>query len=333
SSSTIFQGLYGKQQISGSMPSDFYDIVLDNLTPQPAFELSGDIMISGRAEFKGGIVNGDDFGGLVRFQSGATHRKVGDHSFVDGPVLKVGGEHFIYPTGDDGVFRTASISNTGEIRNGFELQYFLRNSDLQFPHLNKEVTIDLINNKEYWVVDQISGDTDLVLTLSWDERTTPAALLEENSGQELHIVRWDDFNQIWVDEGGAIDTGERIVTSAISGFGVFTLAKVLVEVIPTEDLTVFNGMSPNGDGLNDFFYIKGLELFPENSVQIYDRWGAKVFEVNGYDNNGTRFEGYANGGGRYKNKAKLPNGTYFYLIKYKSGIAKKNLPGYLYINH
>lgn len=333
SSSTVFQGLYGKQQISGSMPSDFYNIVLDNLTQLPAFELSGDIMISGRAEFKGGIVNGDDFGGLVRFQSGATHRRAGDHSFVDGPVLKVGGEHFVYPTGDNGVFRTVSIANTGEIDNGFEVQYFLQNSDSQFPHLNKEVTIDLINNKEYWVVDQITGDTDLALTLSWDERTTPYTLLEEKTGQELHIVRWDDTNQLWVDEGGVANLDEKIVTASVSGFGIFTLARVLVEEAPKDDLIVYNGVSPNGDGLNDFFYIKGIELFPENSVEIYDRWGVKVYEIKGYDNDASRFDGYSPNKGGYKNDELLPVGTYFYIIKYKGGSATRDLSGYLHINY
>src|SRR5690606_12999496 len=161
---TLFQGMYGKQQITGSIPSDFYNILLDNPAAQPAFELSGDIMISGRAEFMNGIVDGNDFGGLVYFESGATHRKVGDHSFVDGPVYKAGNENFIYPIGDQEIFRMASKANGGEIGDGFTGQYFLENSNSIHPHLNKEVTIDLIDNAEYWVVDRAAGNSDIVLT-------------------------------------------------------------------------------------------------------------------------------------------------------------------------
>src|SRR5690606_36863729 len=329
---TLFQGRYGKQKITGSMPSDFYDILLDNPAAQPAFELSGDIIISGKAEFKDGIVDGNDFGGLVSFQSGATHRKVGDHSFVDGPVLKSGDENFIYPIGDREIFRMASIANGGEIEDGFKAQYFFQNSNTQHPHLNKEVTIDLIDNAEYWVVDRTVGNSDLVLTLSWDERTTPSALLEDKTGQELHIVRWDDVSQMWIDEGGVANEDQRIVTTAVSGFGVFTLAKVLVEDTPEENLIVYNGLSPNGDGRNDFFYIKGIELYPDNTVEIYNRWGVKVFETNGYDNNASRFDGYSHGRATFNNNELLPVGTYFYIIKYKEGNSMRDLSGYLYIN-
>lgn len=329
---TLFQGRFGKQKISGGMPSDFYHILLDNPAAQPAFELSGDIIISGRAEFKDGIIDGQDFGGLVSFQSGASHRGVGDHSFVDGQVLKGGNEYFVFPIGDQEIFRMASKANGGEIGDGFTGQYFLENSNSIHPHLNKEVTIDLIDNAEYWVVDRAAGNSDIVLTLSWDERTTPSELLVDKTGQELHIVRWDDGSQMWVDEGGVSNEEQRIVTTAVSGFGVFTLAKVLVEDTPEENLIVYNGLSPNGDGRNDFFYIKGIELFPDNTVEIYNRWGVKVYETKGYDNNASRFDGYSRGRATFNNNELLPVGTYFYIIKYKEGNSIRDLSGYLYIN-
>lgn len=329
---TLFQGRYGKQRITGSMPSEFYDILLDNPAQQPAFELSGDIMIWGRAEFNNGIIDGNDFGGLVSFQSEASHRKVGDHSFVDGPVYKEGNENFIYPIGDQEIFRMASIAKGGEISDGYTAQYFLQNSNAQHPHLNKEVIIDLIDDAEYWVVDRTVGNSDIVLTLSWDERTTPSELLVDKTGQELHIVRWDDGSQMWVDEGGVSNEEQRIVTTAVSGFGVFTLAKVLVEDTPEENLIVYNGLSPNGDGRNDFFYIKGIELYPDNTVEIYNRWGVKVFETKGYDNQTSRFDGYSHGRATFNSNEKLPVGTYFYIIKYKDGNSMRDLSGYLYIN-
>lgn len=53
---------------------------------------------------------------------------------------------------------------------------------------------------------------------------------------------------------------------------------VLGEVIPP------NVFTPNGDGRNDMLVFKFLEFYSNNSLQIYNRWGNKVFEANGYRN-------------------------------------------------
>jgi gliding motility-associated-like protein len=62
-----------------------------------------------------------------------------------------------------------------------------------------------------------------------------------------------------------------------------------------------NVMTPNGDGLNDIFLIKGLELFDESKVQIFDRWGNVVFSSDDYENT---WDG-----------GELPEGTYYYILE------------------
>ncbi|WP_161554598.1 gliding motility-associated C-terminal domain-containing protein [Sinomicrobium soli] len=329
---TLFQGIYGKQRISGNMPSDFYNILFDNPASQPAFELSGDISISGLAGFKDGIVDGDAFGGLVTFQQGATHDRVADQSFVDGQVRKIGNEAFVYPIGDEKMYRRAATTGPANPDDHFTSQYILENSDTRYPHLEKEVVIDRIDDAEYWEINRTNGNSSVVLTLSWDNRTTPAGLLAEETGRDLHIVRWDEISGQWVDEGGVANVEEKTVTTAVSGYGIFTFAKVLVEDTPEHDLIVYNGVSPNGDGRNDFFFIKGLERYPDNTVEIYNRWGVKVYEGRGYDNSAIRFDGYSHGRATVNSNKMLPTGTYFYIIKYKEGNATRDLSGYLYIN-
>ena len=66
-----------------------------------------------------------------------------------------------------------------------------------------------------------------------------------------------------------------------------------------------NTMTPNGDGANDTFFIQNIETFPNNDLTIYNRWGAKVFETTGYNND---WNGTFNG-------KPLPVGTYYYHIK------------------
>lgn len=73
------------------------------------------------------------------------------------------------------------------------------------------------------------------------------------------------------------------------------------------DVIVYNGFTPNGDGVNDFWIIDNIEKHPNNNVYIYNRWGNKIFETSQYNNTSNNWDGKLNG------KAVTP-GTYFYII-------------------
>ena len=45
---------------------------------------------------------------------------------------------------------------------------------------------------------------------------------------------------------------------------------------------IFNAVSADGNGENDFFFVNGISNWPDNNVQIFNRWGVKVFEADGY---------------------------------------------------
>jgi gliding motility-associated-like protein len=82
-------------------------------------------------------------------------------------------------------------------------------------------------------------------------------------------------------------------------------------------LKIFNAVSPDGDGLNDFFRIQGIECYPKNTVQIYNRWGVKVYDADGYNNNTIIFRGISEGRVTVSQSEGLPSGTYFYIVKYE----------------
>lgn len=48
------------------------------------------------------------------------------------------------------------------------------------------------------------------------------------------------------------------------------------------DLEIPNTFSPNGDQINDSWVIQGIELYPNNALNIYDRWGQQVYQTTGY---------------------------------------------------
>ena len=69
------------------------------------------------------------------------------------------------------------------------------------------------------------------------------------------------------------------------------------------------GFTPNGDGKNDFFVIKGIDDYPDNTIIVYNRWGNKVFEKSGYVNDWT---------GTNDSGDPLLDGTYFVIFKVRS---------------
>ena len=107
-------------------------------------------------------------------------------------------------------------------------------------------------------------------------------------------------------------------------------ATVTIDVV--NKIVPYNGMSVDGDGKNDYFYIGGIERYPNNVVRIYNRWGVKVFEVEGYDNITRVFRGISNGRVTIEQAEKLPQGTYYYVIEYyDSNNNKESLVGWLYL--
>ncbi|NRA94430.1 MAG: gliding motility-associated C-terminal domain-containing protein [Psychroserpens sp.] len=91
-------------------------------------------------------------------------------------------------------------------------------------------------------------------------------------------------------------------------------------------LKIGQGISPNDDGANDVLFIPCIELFPENKIQIYNRYGTLVFKENGYLNNwdGTSNQGTPNG-------SLLRVGTYFYNLELSAD--HEPIVGWVYLNY
>jgi gliding motility-associated-like protein len=58
--------------------------------------------------------------------------------------------------------------------------------------------------------------------------------------------------------------------------------KLLVESLPCSEEVVWipSAFTPNGDGLNDVFYVMGLISDKKFSFEVYNRWGERVFATN-----------------------------------------------------
>ncbi len=98
-------------------------------------------------------------------------------------------------------------------------------------------------------------------------------------------------------------------------------------------IKVFNAVSVNGAGQNNNFYIEGIDCYPDNRVEIYNRWGVLVYESDRYNNEDRSFRGISEGRVTVDRSQELPVGTYFYIFKYKdSKFNTFEKSGYLYLN-
>ena len=94
------------------------------------------------------------------------------------------------------------------------------------------------------------------------------------------------------------------------------ISRAVFKVIVHKLLHVPNTFTPNGDGTNDYWIIRGLDLYPKVQVFVFNRWGEQLFYSQGY---GHPWNGFYNG-------KPLPMGTYYYLIKL-NGQNQKPLTG------
>ena len=81
----------------------------------------------------------------------------------------------------------------------------------------------------------------------------------------------------------------------------------------TSDIIIYNTFTPNNDNVNDTWHIENIDLYPNNSVEIYNRNGNLVFKENNYQNKEWN--------GKYNNH-NFPAATYYYIIILDKNIEK-----------
>jgi hypothetical protein len=101
------------------------------------------------------------------------------------------------------------------------------------------------------------------------------------------------------------------------------------------DLKIYNLITIDENLANNRFIIGNIENFPDNTVQIFNRYGALVWNTIEYDNTKNAFYGKAREGNIINNSAYLPTGTYYYIIQYFNSYLKeeKEVKGFIHIDN
>ncbi len=161
-------------------------------------------------------------------------------------------------------------------------------------------------------------------------------------GEDLEGNEVSDISDTGVDAAGdVIDNPEEVETpndgnaGNVNGDATDDPTVLIFDgVLAVSDVEIFNGISPDGDGINDYLIIEGINRFPDNTLTIFNRWGVEVYSKEGYDNDpATSFSGISNGRTTIAQGEGLPTGTYYYILQYQipeGGVRQK--AGYLYIN-
>ena len=98
--------------------------------------------------------------------------------------------------------------------------------------------------------------------------------------------------------------------------------------LPDVDLFIPEVFTPDGDGKNDFFVMKGISG-KVVKLTVFNRWGNKVYENNAYDNT---WNGTPNVSGLIIGSNKLPQGTYYYIVEFEDGETKP-INGYVVLQY
>jgi gliding motility-associated-like protein len=98
-----------------------------------------------------------------------------------------------------------------------------------------------------------------------------------------------------------------------------------------DSIIVFELITPNQDGRNDFLFIQNVGKTNWNSLKIYNRWGVSVYEGENYNNQNRVFDGRSRNRTSLNASDYLPSGVYFYVFDYEMNQQRKVIRGYLYL--
>ncbi|MFN8394500.1 MAG: PKD domain-containing protein [Bacteroidia bacterium] len=182
--------------------------------------------------------------------------------------------------------------------------------------------VSLIVTNIWGCTDTTQGNilvTPLAVAAFSSNPTLPAQLeLYEGTVQ---FTNQSQFADGWVWDFGDGDTSSVLSPShTYTNFGEYCVTLAVwsiggcVDTVRACNLVILAGVpdipntfSPNGDGVNDVFEIRNIDAFPDNTLEVFNRWGNKVYEKDKYHNEWD--------GRNWKNDQVLPDGAYFFVFK------------------
>jgi gliding motility-associated-like protein len=315
-------GFYGTQllTVSGSLTPQFYDV---EIALENDLQLALGINNSNNTNFILGNIRTPLTQPSIyyTFLDNSFYTGENDFSKIEGYAAITNQQDFAFPIGDSQFIRPLII-NSESINLFAKGAYFYENADNPISFLNSydtfetDLDVESVSTNEFW---RLEGTIPSNVTLSWNQRSALAGLTDDAT--TIIPVGWSKNSQRWINlvgstPVGSLNEGFITTTSFIpDDYEIITLgaSKAPYEPLSKDVINLDNFfVSVNGDGINDSFYVAELEEYDSNFVQIYDRYGLKVFEMANYTD---EFNGFSNLNNiPFGTEKGLPVGVYFYTI-------------------
>jgi gliding motility-associated-like protein/uncharacterized repeat protein (TIGR01451 family) len=177
-----------------------------------------------------------------------------------------------------------------------------------------------VNNSALTVFQNLNIPDVLTTGFTYVSNTTTKGTYDENNG-------------LWsIPTLGANESAALTITAKVNTVGDYLNTASIISSTPqdadttnnTADVLVtpsclefYNIITPNGDGMNDNFVVSCIESYSDTQLEIFDRYGSIIYKNKNYKND---WNGIANQTSRIiKSGQPLPNGTYFYILKFNDG--------------
>ena len=271
-----------------------------------------DLVIGKEIQFENGVLEVAGTSKII-FDPGVHISGASDISHINGPVFNRGSGQKLFPIGNGSIYLPVELTDVIDPSAIIGVRSF----ESEHIRLSKSASLRSISDKRYWHIDVAAGSLDdsrVVLPLrgeSWISDPGKVVVVQ-SSGLAENFV---SIGKSYV--AGQGESG-RVASEAQVTMPFVALATAAAEVI------VYNAVSPNGDGSNDFLRIANIENYLPNRFSLFNRWGDKIFEIENYDNEERAFRGRSNLSG----DREMETGTYFYVLDLPEG---ESLRGYIAI--
>ena len=278
--------------------------------------------ISPQLQFFNGVLQSTNGEATIYFSPNLNWEGASKDSHISTYVEVENNTNLIFPLGDGQALHPLAIHNAANHRT-------------KAAYVNQQVFGNQLGQDLLRVAPfhwKIEGTTPVQISLTWNALSNISQLTNDLSA--LTFVGYN--GSVWesipatvaaldlLDQGPSSLTVGSIQSNDVVDLSSYSHLSLAGKKVVT-DLFISEAFTPNGDGINDVWYLRNAERYPQMEIRVYNRWGAEVFSsTNGYNNNWN---------GVYKDQSDpLPSSSYFYQIDLEAD-GEIDFQGWVFINY
>ena len=319
---------------STALDPAFINVEIDNTD---GLALSGNVRVSNSIQFTNGHIFLNDFNLVLDSNTNLLNFDVDKHIVTNGTgVLSKEGlannANFLFPISIAGAdYTPATVKNKTIAARTIHVQV----KDYTTSVADETTFANKGMDRTWQITASSAGTAEIVLQHNAENNVNGPGTNQSLFNNAMSYASQQLTTGVWSQSCTGTDGG----TPTSSTQADFTLSDTVdatayftKTTVNCDDLEIYNSISPNGDGVNDEFIIRNIDFYPDNTLEIYNRWGVLVYEANGYGQKDVLFKGLSDGRTTINRNEELTEGTYFYTLTYTNskGI-KRQKAGYLYI--